>query len=422
MMPVATDFYTNALTIMGFGALVLLIYRQVRKGSKSLGGTSGSAGHATSTGYSLSVAQNRRGADQLNLTPEQLLKYDDATKQIKEGKVLEGALTLESLGMYREAISALEAVGHIDEACEILMRLSRPNRAGVVYFRNKMHVKAAQYFLLAGDLEGAAKAFQEAGKQNPQYFLEAARVFEQMKREDRALEAYIEAHDSQRVVELCMKNKAWGPLRKYMSDAPVVRDTLKVLGIENLEKMIASLPLDKETIAAFALWAQLVRAMELIDLCLRRMESREHTGMFWSQLPDDLVTQIVRILCQAPRYRDVHGLRFLNRQARSFFEIEKFETSATLYQRMERHAMAAKCFARVGNITMCLEHLHYGGERALIDQMDKVMQIWRKEISTDDKGVIKCSADALKDINRVLDVVDPERDEAHLASPFSISA
>ncbi|MEN9529753.1 MAG: hypothetical protein RI932_1626, partial [Pseudomonadota bacterium] len=80
----------------------------------------------------LNQAQERRKKEAMNL-----LNAED---------FIGAARLFEEINMQREAIDILENHGYLDEAAAILMKIKRPNRAAVIYERNKNYEQATAYY------------------------------------------------------------------------------------------------------------------------------------------------------------------------------------------------------------------------------------------------------------------------------------
>src|SRR5690606_19746011 len=108
-------------------------------------------------------ARGNRSADKRRLSRRERGLYTQAEILLKQGKVMPAARILEQINMPREAIQALEDHGEIHEAANILMRMQRQNRAGVVYARHGLWADAAKCFQLAKMPLEAAKCYRESG-------------------------------------------------------------------------------------------------------------------------------------------------------------------------------------------------------------------------------------------------------------------
>src|SRR5690606_39370166 len=86
--------------------------------------------------------RGNRSTDKRRLSRREKGLYTQAEILLKQGKAMPAARILEQINMPHEAIQALEDHGEIHEAANILMRMQRQNRAGVVYARHGMWADA----------------------------------------------------------------------------------------------------------------------------------------------------------------------------------------------------------------------------------------------------------------------------------------
>ncbi len=168
------------------------------------------------------TTDKKRRSDRLKLTRAEKRAYRHAQKLYQEGNFRACAKILESLGMLRGAIDVLEKAGLIREAADALIRIQRPNRAGVVSARHGIWKEAMEcfkkasmplevakcarelgdlataipYFLEAGAALDAAECHLELGRHH-----EAAKLFLRHKELDKALEQYVNLVDSHPDIE-----------------------------------------------------------------------------------------------------------------------------------------------------------------------------------------------------------------------------
>jgi tetratricopeptide (TPR) repeat protein len=131
------------------------------------------------------------------MSKEEKRLFAQAKHLLNSGKVQPAAQLLESIGMQREAITALENSGFIHDAAKILMRMQRHNRAGVVYARHAMWDKAAECFKMANMPLEVAKCYREAGN-----FQSAAEHYEKAEKFEDAADCYLEKGNLHRAAKL----------------------------------------------------------------------------------------------------------------------------------------------------------------------------------------------------------------------------
>ncbi len=147
-------------------------------------------------------SDKKRSSDRLNLSRAERRAYRHAQKLYQEGNLRASAKILESLGMLRESINILEKAGLIREAADALIRIQRPNRAGVMYFRHNMWKEAMECFKKANMPLEVAKCARELGDLPTAipYFLEAGAALE-------AADCYLELGKHHEAAKLFLRHK-----------------------------------------------------------------------------------------------------------------------------------------------------------------------------------------------------------------------
>lgn len=155
----------------------------------------------------------KRLSDQRLLTRHETKILDQAKSLIGQNRVLQASRLLESIGLERDAIAVLESNKHIHEAAQILMRMRRPNRAGIIYARNGYWTNAAECFILAGMFYEAGKASMASGDhanaallfEKANKFEDAAKIFSNNKLYIEAGRAYLKCGNNQAAIASFIK-------------------------------------------------------------------------------------------------------------------------------------------------------------------------------------------------------------------------
>lgn len=407
------------------GSLVAFLLQRGRQRSRFLamrrGGDKpppGPTSGATTPSNGLGIV---RSSDLMRLTKDDERKHAMAVKLVEEGRIHEGALLFEELKLQRNAISALEGAGLIDEACAVLTRMNRPNRAGVIYHRNGMPVKAAEQFLIANLPEEAAKCYLEAGKDDAGSLRKAADIFEGLGRHDAALDAYARGDLMEPFVAFALKHAMFERLRDAMHDGRTTRSGFAVLDMYSAKKLVKHVPVDTQTAQSLALWCRTIKRVELIELALRKLEGDKNLlSLFWSLLPEDFSMQIVSSLLSAPQFRAPEVKPFLIRNARALFDAKRIVHAGLLYESTGRLLMAAKCQAMVGDLGYALDLLSLEeGDRVLARQLASLLTPHSEAPRT---RHAKFPPEVVTAGVRIFQGVDPDGDELHTASPFTLTA
>ncbi|MBF0440435.1 MAG: hypothetical protein HQK54_00875, partial [Oligoflexales bacterium] len=172
---------------------------------------------------SFKSTKNKRKSDKTPLKGHQKRVYSQIQKLLSEGKPKAAGQLLESVGLFREAISLYERENMIKEAAAVLLRIHRPNRAAVIYTQHRMWENAADCYELAkmplevakcskeyGNLTRAAANFIKAKKfteaadcyEEAGDLLHAARLYRDMGNEPKAIELYHSLLDNSTDIKL----------------------------------------------------------------------------------------------------------------------------------------------------------------------------------------------------------------------------
>lgn len=176
----------------------------------------------------------QRESDANKLTKHQRKILLQSKDLIAQNRFLQAARLLESIHLEREAISLLEKSGNIHEACQILLRLRRPNRAGVLYARNKYFTNAAECFHKADMPLEAAQCARSAGEHAM-----AAHFFYQASEYGEAAQSYVETNDLLRAARCYFKSgqidSSMASYKKKFGNQP--KENFKSLTTEDLSNI-----------------------------------------------------------------------------------------------------------------------------------------------------------------------------------------
>ncbi|NBW81051.1 hypothetical protein EBR21_04785 [bacterium] len=189
-------------------------------------------------------ADGQRKLDAINLSPEAQIKRAEAQKLVRNGKLTEAALVLESINLQREAIDILESNGLLDDIAAMLMRMNRPNRAGVIYERNKRFEHAAIYFLKAKLVEDAKRCCRQIKSFNLALSIELSVLFAEAGDNKSAIRLLAEINDRTRIIKIVREKFAYSDLAEFL-DFPAARQLLlSSLIVTDIEHMLQNMPED----------------------------------------------------------------------------------------------------------------------------------------------------------------------------------
>ncbi len=288
--------------------------------------------------------------------------FNQAQNMIRGGNVIGGAKLLESIGCHREAISYLEKEGFIKEACNILLRLHRPNRAAHLYAQHGQYKSAADCFELAkmplevarcareyGDWQRAAQNFI-AASQNA----EAAACFEKLNNSRLAARHYALAGDDDNAIRcyrdllrhnaeidmLKLDEIEMAALRRYLSEARLDAQSVdRLLGQTNILDMLVEMVKQDKT-------------REAADLYLR------------------CTTDVGPQLLAKQDFSRVESLNLAN----LFNAVSHYEYSGVVYERLGEYEKSGEAFARSEDFERALYCFERGNLDARVEEMRAKLQ------------------------------------------------
>ncbi|ASI99296.1 tetratricopeptide repeat protein [Thermococcus celer] len=132
----------------------------------------------------LGIADRFRSAESL----EKAGKYKAAARKYeKAGNYLKAAETYEKLGWMESAAWAYEKAGKYEKAAEIYEQLYEKEKD--TYYLKEAH----EYWKKAGDMERAAKALERYAEEEPWFWEDVAKLYEELGNEEKAREAWEKA-------------------------------------------------------------------------------------------------------------------------------------------------------------------------------------------------------------------------------------
>lgn len=232
-----------------------------------------------------------RQSDNPRMNLQQRMSRERAEKLIAEGKVVEGARILESIGLDRQAIAVLEGDGFVDEACAMLLRMQRFERAAIIYQRNNYFLEAAAHYLHCDRPIEAAECYLSAGKLRKVYLKHAARIFERENEISQALRAYHLQKNFKAFIDVCERFSRHDALCEMVVNPRDVKRLVKVVDESVLKQIVGKLPVSTGT----ANWLSLVVNMKpSTELCFEvtraLLADNEAVNLFWAQLSSRAIT------------------------------------------------------------------------------------------------------------------------------------
>jgi tetratricopeptide (TPR) repeat protein len=302
----------------------------------------------------------RRDADRKNMSLHDRRLVKQAEKLLRQGHIQAGAQILESLGLARDAINALEKTGHITEAANVLIRMQRPGRAGVVYARHNMWDKALQCFKMADMPVEAAKCAHELGD-----FKTAGEYFEMAGRGENAAESWVRAGDLTRASRLFLRYG--NPLRAGQILAKIIETAGHAHGVEinNDELNALTTHVGQGHIAPglIELLARRNRLAEAIKLLIAKGLVKE-AGTAFASSPVDIAPQLIADVNYSDRASTEAMATMLASSSSPSY-------AGMIYERLNDFARAAECFERGGDNERAIYCWERGGNSERVNQLRK---------------------------------------------------
>jgi tetratricopeptide (TPR) repeat protein len=296
---------------------------------------------------SKSRQKRKRRSDRIKLTSQQKKVYLEAQRLYQAGKYRKCAKLLETLNMTREAISILEKGKYIHEAASILLRIHRPNRAGIIYSRHGYWKDAAECFKKANMPFEVAKCLRESGDvaSAVAYFIEGQSLAE-------AAECYIELGRHRDAAKLLAQTGDHdGALEQYqiMMDKNPNFDSI-TLNQDEVKIIISYLSQGMGDLRLADIQAVKDHVVEVI-ISLIRLNQFERAQKLYERTSSDIGPQLIAQEDLNDNQTQAIGLIFYNggnyEYAGMVFErLGDFTKAGESFEKAEDFERAAYCFER----------------------------------------------------------------------------
>lgn len=330
---------------------------------------------------SLSLANIRSARKQSEPTRKQTWLEKRITRQaqhfIKKGNGNAAAKLFESIGSTREALTALETLGQIDEAANILIRGRNFQRAAVLYARYAMWPKAKDCYRMANMSLEAAKAAREGGE-----FEVAIELFEKANRLDLAAETSIamgNLHRAARLFATAGKREEAVKLYRQMSDS-----TAHQAGL-NLEDSEIKIIIDYVTSGNHdkVFTDLLVKRNKLVEVILHLLtEARmEEATELYIRANADIGPTLISEVSFASQAAERLGEMFLR--------VQQHFLAGELYERLGSYERAAQYFEKADDKTRAASCYRKAGRNDRIDVMASAIGIDATQLASVNLGTEK---------------------------------
>lgn len=288
----------------------------------------------------------KRSQDRSKLNPQQRRILHQAHELIGQKNYVVAANLLLSIGQHREAISVLEKNGHINEACQVLLRMNLPHRAGAIYERHQQWGAAADCYERAQKYADVARCASEGSD-----WARAAKFYEMIKDIKAASGCYIKANNTRYAALLLARNA--------MDDDSA--KTYQRVFAHNLNEQ--TLPFDGEELAYIERYitigllpAEVMRQVALnhrvYDMIIGKLRAgrEEEASAIYLSCREDIGPQLIG----TPTLTNDESKRL----ARMFIYAANFTYAGMLFERFGEFEEAGECFRRAEDYqraTYCFE-------------------------------------------------------------------
>ncbi len=331
---------------------------------------------------------SQRSTDKRKLTRHELKIRDQAKDLITQKKFTQAARLLESIKLERDAIAILEANNHIHEAAQILLRMQRPGRAGILYARNGYWTNAVECFVIAGMFYEAGKAAAESGDHK-----NAASLFENTGKFEEAGKSYLKSGLYLNAARAFIKdkrlNQAINAFRKKLTDGTEV--VVAHYNSTDIEAMVSWLSLGQydPDIAGLVL-----KFGEIHKVVINLSKTEKHANA--SKLLVNAKTEDFKKILSELQYEDKSCLKI----ADAFFAAELYEQSGMVYEQSGDFKNAAVSFEQYGDFERASYCYERSGDLSNANRLRSKKSKIKVKVGSSPKGFSLSQDSSLSELNR----------------------
>jgi hypothetical protein len=355
----------------------------------------------------LNQAQERRKKEAMNL-----LNAED---------FIGAARLFEEINMQREAIDILENHGYLDEAAAILMKIKRPNRAAVIYERNKNYEQATAYYLRAKMLEDAKRCFKKIEKFDFGLSSELALLFAEAGDKNEAFRILASINDRARILKIARDSKAYMEILLFLDKQVNRALLLDSISVEDLENILQSMPADKtHPLQRVLLWINEGNRGDFLLTTVKYVgDSRGVAQKFMEQVNTETISNF-NILIQSLEPEFIaKNQKSYEWCARALHDAKHWQSAALTYEKLNSPVMAGKCWAMCGNTEQALAALRANtGDSPLLQSYSAALA----KLGITPGSPRTLSIQEAESIAVLFHNVDPDVEKNRINSPFSIAS
>lgn len=367
----------------------------------------------------LEGGQRRNDSTQQN--PAVNEKRVRALELAKKRDFLQAAKLLEEAQLQREAIDLLEANHFLDEAAAILMSINRPNRAAVLFERNKQFEKAAAYYLRAKLPEDAKRCC----KQIPQFTIslstELAVLFAEAGDKFSAIRLLAGINDKNKIIKLTRDTFAYGELAVFLDNTAARKLLLESISLTDVAHMMQSMSHDHNIALTRArTWLNegckgewLLPVMQFIG------DKRDVAQKFAEHVDTKTVDTFAPFANQFTPDFISKNSTILIILARALHDAGHWHAAAVVYDKLNSMILSGKCWALCGLESKAIKALKSAsGDLTLAEKyLAQLAKMGR--IATSDKPLEDAEKNQLKEF---FFNIDPDTEMNRAESPFTVAS
>jgi hypothetical protein len=362
-----------------------------------------------------------RTLDALTLTPENEVKRKQALQLAKAKDFKGAAQLLEDAQLQREAIDLLEANGLLDDAADMLMKMNRPNRAGVLFERNKNFEKAALYYLRAKLIDDAKRCCRQIKEYSLALSTELAVLFAEAGDKSSALRLLAGINDRGKIIKLTRDTFAYKELAVFLDQKAARVLILDSLSISDIEHMLQDMPTDHiQPLVRAKVWLNESLKGEWILSIFNFIADKRDVAQNFAEQIDETVLE--KFIAHSQNLNDdfvIKNKKNIEWVARGLHDAGRWHAAAIAYEKINLSILAGKCWALCGQEGKAITALQSTtGDATLCEKYISELALLGRTVKSE-VPLAKFEKEALA---RLFFYIDPDTEKNRVDSPFSIAS
>jgi tetratricopeptide (TPR) repeat protein len=371
--------------------------------------------------FSASKTGGLRTQDNNVLSKTQEKRKQEAIMLVNSEDFVGAARIFEEVNMQREAIEILEKHGYLDEAAAILMKINRPNRAAVIYERNRNFAQATAYYLRAKMLEDAKRCFKKIESFDFGLSSELALLFSEAGDKSEAFRIFATINDRARILKIARDTMAFTELAVFLDKQVNRALLLDSISVEDLEKILESMPSDKtHPLQRVLLWINEGNRGDFLLPAIKYIgDKRDVAQKLLEQVNTEALSNFgLLIQGHEPDFLS-KNIKSMEWCARALHDAKLWHTAALAYEKLGSQVMAGKCWAMCGNVEKAIGSLRTNpGDLPLLQNYSAALA----KLGINPSSPRDLTPQESESLALVFHNVDPDVEKNRVDSPFSIAS